>query len=81
MIASTRWRSQFGKARGGSILAGRADQRQGQAGGGEELLGALPGQALIGNDGGARSWPVSQLVFQHRAGLLAFADQFQGWPG
>jgi excisionase family DNA binding protein len=48
MIASIRWRSQFGKYRGGLlVLAGRADQHQAQVVAGEELLGLLPGQALI----------------------------------
>jgi hypothetical protein len=34
------------------ILAGRADERQVQVIAGEERLGLLPGQALIGDDGG-----------------------------
>src|SRR5215831_799800 len=57
------------------VLAGRADQCQVQAGAGEELLGALAGQALVGDDGGTRSWAVGGLVAEHRAGLLAFAHQ------
>src|SRR6516164_878101 len=39
--------------RGGLVLAGRADQGQAQLRAGEELFGVLPGQALVGDDGGA----------------------------
>ncbi|HEX9357679.1 MAG TPA: hypothetical protein VF933_28165, partial [Streptosporangiaceae bacterium] len=58
---------------GAFVFAGRADQVQVQAGAGEELLRALAGQALIGDDGSARPRPVRRFAFQHRAGLLAFA--------
>ncbi len=35
------------------VLAGRADQRQAKVRAGEERLGVLVGQALVGDDGGA----------------------------
>ena len=57
------------------VLAGRADQGQVQAGAGVELLGLLPGQALAGDDGGARRGPVGRPVLEHLPGLLASAVQ------
>ena len=85
MMASTRWRSQFGKYRGSFLVfAGRADQGQAQVRAGEERFGVLAGQALVRDDGGARRGPVRGLALQHRAGLLAFAGQFrvgQAEPG
>ncbi len=76
MIASTRWRSQFGKGRGvfSSLRAGRIRFRP-RPGGGEERLGVLAGQALVCDDCGTGRWPVSGLVLQHDAGGLPFADQ------
>ena len=46
------------------VFAGGADQGQAQAVAGEELLGALPGQALVGDDGGAGRGAVRRLAFQ-----------------
>src|SRR5215467_1231516 len=40
------------------VVAGRADERQCQAGAGEELFGVFTGSALVGDDGGARRWAV-----------------------
>ena len=55
------------------VLAGRADQGQAQVGAGEEVLGVLAGQALVGDDGGAGRGPVRGLAFQGLAGLVALA--------
>ena len=82
MIASTRCRSQFGKYLGSLlVLAGLPDQGQAQVVAGEEGLGLLPGQALVGDDGGAGRRVVSGLVREHLPGLLAFAEELRGWPG
>ena len=76
MIASTRCRSQFGSTRGVfSSLQGRPDQGQAQVVAGEEGLGLLAGQALVGDDGGAGRRAVSGLVREHLPGLLAFAEE------
>ena len=56
MTASTRWRSQFGNGRGLLlVLAGLADQGQGKVLAGEELLGVVPGQTFVCDDGAAGS--------------------------
>jgi hypothetical protein len=70
--------------RRGLVLAGRADQGQAQVRAGEERLGALAGQALAGDDGGARCRPVRRLALQRLPGLLALAEEpgvGQGEPG
>src|SRR5450755_4391863 len=85
MMASTRCRSQFGKYRGALLVfAGWADQCQAQVRAGEERFGALAGQALVRDDGGARCGAAGRLALQHLPGLLTFAGQFrvgQGEPG
>jgi hypothetical protein len=50
------------------VLAGRADQGQAEVRAGEELLGFLAGQALVGDDGGAGLRAVRRLAFQGLAG-------------
>jgi hypothetical protein len=70
--------------RRGLVLADRADQGQAQVRAGEERLGALAGQALAGDDGGARCRPVRRLALQRLPGLLALAEEpgvGQGEPG
>jgi hypothetical protein len=57
------------------VLAGGADQGQSQAAAGEELLGALSGQALVGDDGGAGRGAVRRLAFQGLPGLVPLAVQ------
>src|SRR6266511_1449776 len=46
------------------VLAGRAEQGQAQVGAGEERLGVLAGQALVGDDGGAGGGAVGGLIFE-----------------
>ena len=53
------------RARGRLVLAGRADQGQAEVRAGEERLGLLAGQALVGDHGGARCRAVGRLVLQH----------------
>src|SRR5262249_32828534 len=55
------------------VLAGRADEGQAEVRAGEERLGVLAGQALIGDDGGARGRAVRRLVPEHLPGLLTLA--------
>ena len=55
------------------VLAGGADQGQSQAVAGEELLGALSGQALVRDDGGAGRGAVRGLAFQGLPGLVPLA--------
>ena len=50
------------------VLAGLADQGQAEVRAGEELLGFLAGQALVGDDGGAGLRAVRRLAFQGLAG-------------
>jgi hypothetical protein len=78
MTASTRWRSQFGNGRGcfSSLRAGRI-RGQSQAVAGEELLGALSGQALVRDDGGAGRGAVRGLAFQGLPGLVPLAVQLR----
>src|SRR5580693_9174446 len=57
------------------VLAGGADQGQSQAAAGEELLGALSGQALVRDDGGAGRGTVRRLAFQGLPGLVPLAVQ------
>ena len=71
-------------ARGVLVFAGRADQEQAEVWAGEEFLGALAGQAFVGDHGGARCRAVGRLVFEHLPGLLAFPEQLrvgQAEPG
>ena len=63
------------------VFAGGADQGQAEAVAGEEVLGALPGQVLVGDDGGAGRGAVRGLAFQGLAGLVPLAVQFSGSPG
>ncbi len=66
------------------ILAGRADQGQGEVRACEEVLGLLTGQALIGDDGSARRRAVGRLAGEHLPGLLTFAEELgvrQAEPG
>jgi hypothetical protein len=66
------------------VLAGRADQDQGEVVAGDELLEVLPGQAFVRDEGGAGRRPVRGLAFQGLACLLAFAVQLgigQAEPG
>jgi hypothetical protein len=66
------------------VLAGGADQGQSQAVAGEELLGVLAGQALVGDDGGAGLGAVRGLAFQGLPGLVPLAVQLgvrQAEPG
>ena len=73
MIASTRCRSQFGKVPGSLlVLAGRADQGQAQVVAGEELLGVLAGQALVG---GAISDTGAAAVLARETGDLRDANR------
>jgi hypothetical protein len=67
MIASTRWRSQWGTTPG-SCWSGHA-----QAQLGEERFGLLAGQALVGDDRRTWGWPVGRLVGQQLPGVLALA--------
>ena len=55
------------------VAATRADQQQLQVG--EERLGLLPSQALVGDHGGARGGTVGGLVGQQLPGLLPLAPQ------
>jgi hypothetical protein len=55
------------------VFAGGADQGQAEAVGGEELLGALAGQALVGDDGGAGRGAVRRLAFQGLPGLAGLS--------
>ena len=55
------------------VLAGGTDQGQSRAVAGEELLGALSGQALAGDDGGAGRGAVRGLAFQGLPGLVPLA--------
>ena len=59
------------------VFAGGADQGQAEAVAGEELLGALAGQALVGDDGGAGRGAVRGLAFQGLAGLVPLAVQLR----
>jgi hypothetical protein len=81
MIASTRWRSQFGKGRGCRVLAGRPDQRQPQVRAGEERLSILAGQALVGDDGGAWWREADGLALQHLPGPARARRPASGSPG
>jgi hypothetical protein len=68
------------------VLAGGADQGQSQAVAGEELFGALSGQALVRDDGGAGRGAVRRLAFKGLAGLVPLAVQLgvragqRSWP-
>ena len=64
-----------GSTGGPSRLRGLLDQGQAQVVAGEEGLGLLSGQALVGDDGGAGRRAVSGLVLEHLPGLLAFAEE------
>jgi hypothetical protein len=55
------------------VLAGGTDQGQSRAVAGEELLGALSGQALAGDDGGAGRGAVRGLAFRGLPGLVPLA--------
>jgi hypothetical protein len=55
------------------VLAGRADEGRLQLAGGEELLGLLAGQALVGDDGGAGRG----LAPERLPGLFPLAAQFR----
>src|SRR5215217_2564312 len=64
------------------VGACRADHAQAQLG--EERLGVLAGQALVGDDRRTSGWPVGRLVGQQLPGLLALAPQLgvgQAEPG
>ena len=66
------------------VLAGRPDQGELQVLAGEEVLGVLPGQALVGDDEGAGGGPVGGLAFQRLPCLVPLAVQFrvgQAEPG
>lgn len=55
------------------VLAGRADQGQAQLVTGEEILGLLARQALVGDDGGAGGWPLRGLEPKYLPGFLPLA--------
>jgi hypothetical protein len=57
------------------VFARWADQGKAQAVAGEEGLGVFPGQALVGDDRGARGWPVRRLACQYLPRLLAFPEE------
>jgi hypothetical protein len=59
------------------VLAGGTDQGQSQAVAGEELPGALSGQALVRDDGGAGRGAVRRLAFQGLPGLVPLAVQLR----
>ncbi|MGD0560747.1 MAG: hypothetical protein ABSA93_37975 [Streptosporangiaceae bacterium] len=59
------------------VLAGGADQGQSQAVAGEELLGAVSGQAVAGDDGGAGRGAVRGLAFRGLPGVVLLAVQFR----
>jgi hypothetical protein len=74
IMASMRWRSQFGKGRGpvSSLRDGRIRARPSSW-----LAKKAPvsSPALVRDDGGTGGGPVRRPVLQHLAGLLAFPEE------
>jgi hypothetical protein len=68
MVASRAGAASSGRAWESSRPCGPADQGQAEVRAGEELLGFLAGQALVGDDGGAGLRAVRRLAFQGLAG-------------